>query len=786
MAAERAEDAALSEEQLDAAVGQLEEGNAGPAMRATLAAVSGKVTTQSNGKVTMRAESQDEYMWVWGVCRLVSASPKTEVPGNVDGWRLPPKDIDSGEMFCAFGTGAEHKCLVSFQAPHRGACGRRGKTRGGGALEEGTFDARGGTQVAFKDGNGAVVRGVIMSLMLYIPPTKGTARAVVCGEQMVIFAFVYVAVRFTWQIVVLHGRLNLVPVCSPFLLAHRSCLLAAQTIYEDKNVEVEGFPKATVIDGPRLLAVNNANPRLLVDVELALDNLKLWQLCCVPGESVQLCEQYGVDPQVAETGKKKVEDAWSSFFDLFLENPWRAGEEPQPMRITITKNLVPILKFNETRTAEDEVTTEAEELMKKLGWLDYTASPAVKAAQAIMTITGAIEDQSRARAERQSETSVGAERRRAESANEEEMLKLNDDDYCDQFCEGGRSEPKDVGRMQLARLLGEKGAKKVPVPEMVKEGIGSLWFHFAKIVLNTPNKTPEWFPTPNIKDKFCRFVALLTDEGLPPDKKWTGTMVTKAQNAVAHLLQERNDKLENDKPKQKRKREADNEAEEDSEGEGLLPLQRAQRRKKSPTAQRSRPATVQAPFAPMTASNHAGRTQNPTSRESQAGSSAGGGRGGGTGLATIQSRVANPVGRPGATGTAPPRGTEVVHGDEVDPIAYDINQKADRMLSLINSSKDELVEKIQTLSDRVSAAQTTGSGSVAVLENKLHFAMSAIKLLLAGAKSSSAEMNISKMAARMMMETRVVGADGFTKKELDELFGKPEQAVQQNETAQPK
>ena len=98
----------------------------------------------------------------------------------------------------------------------------KGEVRPGravGALQEGTFDARGGTHVAFKDGNGAVVRGVIMSLMLYIPPTKGTARAVVCGEQMVIFAFVYVAVRFTWQIVVLHGRLNLVPVCSPFLPA---------------------------------------------------------------------------------------------------------------------------------------------------------------------------------------------------------------------------------------------------------------------------------------------------------------------------------------------------------------------------------------------------------------------------------------------------------------------------------------------------------------------------------------------------------------------------------------
>ena len=58
MAAEQAGDTALSEEQLDLAVGQLEGINAGPALRATLAAASGRVSTQSNGKVTMRAESQ--------------------------------------------------------------------------------------------------------------------------------------------------------------------------------------------------------------------------------------------------------------------------------------------------------------------------------------------------------------------------------------------------------------------------------------------------------------------------------------------------------------------------------------------------------------------------------------------------------------------------------------------------------------------------------------------------------------------------------------------------------
>ena len=167
-----------------------------------------------------------------------------EAAGNVDGWCLPHKEIENAELFCAFGAGAEHQCLVSFGAPHRGAPGGHKRTRNVGALREGSFDARGGSHVAFKDGTGAVVRGVIMSMMLYMPPSRGTAKAVACGGQVVIFAFVYVAVRFTWHIVVLLVRLNLVPV----LLAHRSCLLAAQTMYESKNVMVEGFPQAAVID----------------------------------------------------------------------------------------------------------------------------------------------------------------------------------------------------------------------------------------------------------------------------------------------------------------------------------------------------------------------------------------------------------------------------------------------------------------------------------------------------------------------------------------------------------
>ena len=61
MAAERAGDAALSEEQVDLAVEQLEASEAGPAMRGSLAKLSGRVTTESNLEVTMRAESQDKY-----------------------------------------------------------------------------------------------------------------------------------------------------------------------------------------------------------------------------------------------------------------------------------------------------------------------------------------------------------------------------------------------------------------------------------------------------------------------------------------------------------------------------------------------------------------------------------------------------------------------------------------------------------------------------------------------------------------------------------------------------
>ena len=72
MAAERAGDAAFSEDQVDLAVEQLQESNAGPALRATLARVTGRLAVRFNGEVAIRAETQDMNMEIWGVVRVVS------------------------------------------------------------------------------------------------------------------------------------------------------------------------------------------------------------------------------------------------------------------------------------------------------------------------------------------------------------------------------------------------------------------------------------------------------------------------------------------------------------------------------------------------------------------------------------------------------------------------------------------------------------------------------------------------------------------------------------------
>ena len=65
--------------------------------------------------------------------------------------------------------------------------------------------------MAFTDANGDVLRGVILTMSLYVP-SQGKNHAVLCGGQTVVFAFVFVAIRMSWAFVVTHRQSNPVPV----------------------------------------------------------------------------------------------------------------------------------------------------------------------------------------------------------------------------------------------------------------------------------------------------------------------------------------------------------------------------------------------------------------------------------------------------------------------------------------------------------------------------------------------------------------------------------------------
>ena len=92
--------------------------------------------------------------------------------------------------------------------------GREGTRQRGQAVGlQGRASARAGAHVAFKDSNGDVLRGVILTMSLYVP-SQGKCLAVACGGQTVLFAYVFVAIRMSWAMVVTNAspESNPVPV----------------------------------------------------------------------------------------------------------------------------------------------------------------------------------------------------------------------------------------------------------------------------------------------------------------------------------------------------------------------------------------------------------------------------------------------------------------------------------------------------------------------------------------------------------------------------------------------
>ena len=248
-------------------------------MLATLAGLSSRLVTELSGALHMHAAIEDPMLALWAVVRVLSSGPIPEEPGGTEGWNLSPAQVAKGELFCVFGTGANASCVVNFEVSRRPrlASGPR-RQRGQAVGLQGRASARAGAHVAFKDSNGDVLRGVILTMSLYVP-SQGKCLAGACGGQTVLFAYVFVAIRMSWAMVVTH-RQNRTPF--QWCPLTRSRLPVEQTLYESLHTAVEGFPQAVVVDAEVVQCAKQAHSAELARVNQTSANVMYWQLTVVP------------------------------------------------------------------------------------------------------------------------------------------------------------------------------------------------------------------------------------------------------------------------------------------------------------------------------------------------------------------------------------------------------------------------------------------------------------------------------------------------------------------------
>ena len=225
-------------------------------MLATLAGLSGRLVTELSGALHMHAAIEDELL--------------------------------------AFGTGANASCVVNFEVSRRPRiAGGPRRQRGQAVGLQGRASARAGAHVAFKDSHGDVLRGVILTMSLYVP-SQGKCLAVACGGQTVLFAYVFVAIRMSWAMVVTH-RQNRTPF--QWCPLTRSRLPVEQTLYESLHTAVEGFPQAVVVDAEVVQCAKQAHSAELARVNQTLANLTYWQLTVVPTDAIKLFASYGMSKE---------------------------------------------------------------------------------------------------------------------------------------------------------------------------------------------------------------------------------------------------------------------------------------------------------------------------------------------------------------------------------------------------------------------------------------------------------------------------------------------------------
>ena len=163
----------FSDDLVDEVAQQVVGGTTRDQMLGTFSGISSRLVTVHNGAVRMHAETEDPEIVIWSGVRVVSEKEVFEKGGNCNGWGLTLQQVNKGELFLAFGQGAESNCLVSFELPRRAAVAGQKRQRGAHTGMQGHCLAKAGGLVAFKDAEGDLLRGSILAFVLYVPPVKG-------------------------------------------------------------------------------------------------------------------------------------------------------------------------------------------------------------------------------------------------------------------------------------------------------------------------------------------------------------------------------------------------------------------------------------------------------------------------------------------------------------------------------------------------------------------------------------------------------------------------------------
>ena len=173
--------------------------------------------------------------------------------------------------------------VVSFKVDTRMAAGPRVIRSASTTKLSGEFLVDMGKFVVFEDIGGDVLRGVILSLSLYIPPTRRPPKMTKLGGQVVIFALVYITVRLTFCVVVMTAHTRAPSALFCVLFCHPPC--SAQTVYLSGNVPVQGFPHATVLDQARLESVQRSWAIKLNNDDDDMRDKKYWEMTVHPARS---------------------------------------------------------------------------------------------------------------------------------------------------------------------------------------------------------------------------------------------------------------------------------------------------------------------------------------------------------------------------------------------------------------------------------------------------------------------------------------------------------------------